>query len=324
MTDLPTASDIAEAAERIAPFVTRTPLIENADLNARAHARIFLKPENLQRTGSFKIRGATNRLLMIPQADRAKGVVAFSSGNHAQGVAAAAAALGMHATIVMPADAPRAKLEGTRQLGAKIVTYDRHREDREAIAQKICDDQGATLVRPFDDPWIVAGQGTVGWEIAQDAPVPLDVVAVPCSGGGLASGIALALSKASPNTRVMSIEPAGFDGMHLSMETGERTAAPAKGVSIADSLMAPMPGRVPFGVARATGLRGLTVTDAELSRAVSYAFRKLKLVVEPGGAAALAALLAGKLEAQHIAIVLSGGNADPETITKCCNDWPEP
>jgi threonine dehydratase len=323
MTPLPTADDIELAAERIAPFIVRTPLIENPDLNARMGARIFLKAENLQRTGSFKIRGATNRLLMIAEVDRSKGVVAFSSGNHAQGVAAAAAMLGMKATIVMPADAPRAKLEGTRALGAEIVTYDRHREDREAIAQRICHERGATLVRPFDDPWIVAGQGTVGLEIAQEAPA-LDTVAVPCSGGGLVSGIALALSKQRPDTRIISVEPQGFDGMRLSMESGERSTAPAKGVSIADSLMAPTPGKVPFGIAREVGLRGLAVTDAELSRAVSYAFRKLKLVIEPGGSAALAALLAGKIEGKTVAIVLSGGNADPGTITKCCSEYPEP
>lgn len=323
MIALPTADDIEMAAARIAPFILRTPLIESPDLNARMGARIFLKAENLQRTGSFKIRGAANRLLMIPAGDRLKGVVAFSSGNHAQGVAAAASLLGMKATIVMPADAPHAKLEGTRALGAEIVTYDRHREDREAIAQKICDERGATLVRPFDDPWIVAGQGTVGLEIAQDAPA-LDAVAVPCSGGGLVSGIALAMSKHRPNTRTFSVEPQGFDGMRLSMEKGERRRAAANGVSIADSLMAPTPGKVPFAIARIVGLHGLAVTDAELSRAVSYAFRKLKLVVEPGGSAALAALLAGKIEGKSIAIVLSGGNADPETITKCCKEWPEP
>lgn len=323
MPQLPTADDVEAAAARIAPFIFRTPLLENAELNARVGARVFLKPENLQRTGSFKIRGATNRLLMIPEADRSKGVVAFSSGNHAQGVAAAAAALGMHATIVMPADAPRAKLEGTRALGAQIVIYDRHREDREAIAQRICDTRGAVLVRPFDDAGIVAGQGTVGLEIAQDV-ADLDIVAVPCSGGGLVSGVALAMSKASPNTRVVSVEPHGFDGMRLSVEGGERIAATATGISIADSLMAPMPGHVPFGVARETGLRGISVIDAELERAVSFAFRRLKLVVEPGGSAALAALLAGKIEGRTIAIVLSGGNCDPETTMKCCEEWPEP
>ncbi|HEY4125827.1 MAG TPA: threonine/serine dehydratase [Rhizomicrobium sp.] len=323
MPNLPSADDVEAAAARIAPFIFRTPLLESAELNARTGARIFLKPESLQRTGSFKIRGAMNRLLMIPQADQARGVVAFSSGNHAQGVAAAAAALKMHATIVMPADAPRAKLEGTRALGAQIVTYDRHREDREAIAQRICDERGATLVRPFDDAGVVAGQGTVGLEIAQDA-AGLDLVAVPCSGGGLVSGVALAMSKASSRPRVVSVEPLGFDGMRLSVEGGKRIAAPATGISMADSLMAPMPGKIPFDVAREMGLRGVSVTDAELARAVSFAFRRLKLAVEPGGSAALAALLAGKLEGRRIAIVLSGGNCDPETVARCCDEWPEP
>ena len=321
--DLPAIADIEAAAARIAPFVFRTPLLESAALNARIGGRIFLKPENLQRTGSFKIRGATNRLLMIPEADRGAGVVAFSSGNHAQGVAAAAASLGMGATIVMPVDAPQAKLEGTRALGAQIVTYDRHREDREAIAQQICDARGAVLVRPFDDAGVVAGQGTVGLEIAQDMP-GLDLVAVPCSGGGLVSGTALALSRFSPHTRVVSVEPQGFDGMRLSMESGARSSAPAQGASIADCLMAPTPGRVPFAISQKLGLRGVAVSDAQMARAVSFAFRRLKLVVEPGGSAALAALLAGKLEGRSIAIVLSGGNCDPETVARCCEEWPEP
>jgi threonine dehydratase len=295
----------------------RTPLIENADLNARIGGHVLLKPENLQRTGSFKFRGAVNRISLIPEKDRAAGVVAFSSGNHAQGVASAARLFGLAATIVMPADAPRAKIEGTRGYGAEIVFYDRARDDREAIGARISAETGATLIKPFDDAAIVAGQGTVGLEIAAQAlalGVTLDSVLVPCGGGGLVSGAALALKGAGPNAVVQSVEPENFDGMRRSLAAGTRVAAPATPPSHADSLMAPMPGEIPFGLARTLLGPGLAVSEAEIDRAVAYAVGTLKLVVEPGGAAALAALLAGKARAGNVAIVLSGGNADFETI----------
>jgi threonine dehydratase len=312
---VPDYSDILAAASRIAPYAIRTPLIESALLNARTGGRVFLKLETLQRTGSFKFRGACNRLAMIPQKDRGHGVVAFSSGNHAQGVAAAAALFGMPAVIVMPSDAPQPKIEGTRALGARIVEYDRLRDDREAIATKICAERGATLVKPFDDAGIIAGQGTVGLEIAEDAArfgiVP-DAVLAPCSGGGLVSGVALALKGAGMPANVHSVEPENFDGMRRSLAAGKRVAAPAGKLSIADALMAPSPGEIVFELAKDLLAPGFAVSDTELEQAVGFAARELKLLVEPGGAAALAAVLAGKIETRGrtIVLVLSGGNAD--------------
>ncbi len=313
---VPTFADIQAAAHRIAPHAVRTPLVESPVLNALTGGRVFLKLETLQRSGSFKFRGACNRLAMILQSERGQGVVAFSSGNHAQGVAAAAALFGMPAVIVMPSDAPRSKIEGTRALGGTIVEYDRRRDDREAIAARICAERGAVLVKPFDDGGVIAGQGTAGLEIAEDAVrfgVTLDAVLAPCSGGGLVSGLALALRGAGLSAKVHSVEPENFDGMKRSLEARKRVQAPGGKLSIADSLMAPMPGAIVFELARALLAPGLAVSDTELEQAVAFAARDLKLVVEPGGAAALAAVLAGKLDTRGrtVALVLSGGNADP-------------
>ncbi len=312
---IPTFEDIKAAAARIAPHAVRTPLVESPALNARTGGRIFLKLENLQRTGSFKFRGACNRLAMIPQSARANGVVAFSSGNHAQGVAAAAKLFGMPAVIVMPADAPRPKIEGTRAYGATIVTYDRLRDDREAIAAKICAERQAVLVKPFDDAGIIAGQGTAGLEIAEDAArfgVTLDEVLTPCSGGGLVSGVALGLKGSGVKARVHSVEPENFDGMKRSLEARARVRAPGGALSIADALMAPTPGEIVFELARGLLAPGIAVSDAELEDAMAFAARELKLLVEPGGAAALAAVMAGKIgvRGRNLALVLSGGNAD--------------
>ncbi len=311
----PAFSDIQAAAKRIAPYAVRTPLVESPALNALTGGRVFLKLETLQRTGSFKFRGACNRLALIPRDQRANGVVAFSSGNHAQGVAAAAALFGMAAVIVMPSDAPRAKIEGTRALGGTVVEYDRRREDREAIAGRICAARGAVLVRPFDDAGVIAGQGTAGLEIAEDAArfgVALDDVLVPCSGGGLVSGVALALRGMGLSAKVHSVEPENFDGMKRSLEAGARVAAPGGRHSIADALMAPMPGAIVFDLAKDLLAPGFAVSDAELERAIAFAARDLKLVVEPGGAAALAALLAGSLDVRGkaVALILSGANTD--------------
>ena len=312
---IPTFADVQAAAARIAPHAIRTPLVESWQLNELTGGRVFLKLEILQRTGSFKFRGACNRLAMIPQSARKKGVVAFSSGNHAQGVAAAAKLFGMPALIVMPSDAPRPKIEGTRAFGAEIVTYDRVREDREAIAARICAERGAVLVKPFDQAEIIAGQGTVGLEIAAAARhlgMTLDEVLVPCSGGGLVSGTALGLKGSGVEARVHSVEPENFDGMKRSLEAGQRVQAPGGKLSIADALMAPIPGAVVFEVAKDLLAPGFAVNDAELERAVVFAARKLKLLVEPGGAAGLAALLAGRIDAggKTVAVVLSGGNAE--------------
>jgi threonine dehydratase len=322
---LPTRDDVIAAAQRIAPYAVKTPLIENAALNARTGGRVLLKLETLQRTGSFKFRGATNCIALIPQDQRGNGVVAFSSGNHAQGVAAAAALFGVRAVIVMPADAPRAKIEGTRALGGEVVFYDRIKEDREAVAAAIVAKTGGTLVRPFDDPGIVAGQGTVGLEILEQAHalnvVPTQVLA-PCSGGGLVSGIALAMS--GSGAKVFAVEPENFDGMGRSLAAGARTPAPGGKLSIADALMAPTPGVTPFALAQEHVAGGIAVTDCELEIAVSYALQVLKLMVEPGGAAGLAALLAGKTKCENgvTALVLSGGNADFKSVAEAVRRAP--
>ena len=318
MVDVPTFADVKEAAARIAPYVVRTPMVESPALSVmRGGCRVFLKLESLQRTGSFKFRGAANRILMIPKDRRDAGVVAFSSGNHAQAVAAMAQLLKIPALIVMPADAPKAKIEGTRAFGAEIVTYDRVHDDREAIADRICKERGATLIKPYDDPQVIAGQGTAGLEIAEDAVrigVSLDAVAAPCSGGGLVTGIALALKGAGCAAFVHSVEPENFDGMRRSLTAHARSTAPGGKLSIADALMAPTPGHHVFAVADGLLAPGLAVTDEELARAVAFAASKLKLLVEPGGAAALAAFLAGKMEAKTVVLVISGGNADFATV----------
>ena len=318
---IPSFADVQAAAARIAPYAVHTPLVESPVLNELTGGRIFLKLETLQRTGSFKFRGACNRLAMIPPSERAAGVVAFSSGNHAQGVAAAAKLFAMPALIVMPKDAPRSKIEGTRAYGAAIVEYDRVRDDREAIAAAICAERGAVLVKPYDDAGIIAGQGTIGLEIAVDEQrlgVMMDEVLVPCSGGGLISGIALALAGVGVHARIHSVEPENFDGMRRSLEAGARTRAPGGKLSIADALMAPIPGEIVFEVAKDILAPGFAVSDVELERAVVFAATKLKLLVEPGGAAALAALLAGKLDVRGktVTLVLSGANAEFETVAE--------
>ncbi|HET7085246.1 MAG TPA: threonine/serine dehydratase [Rhizomicrobium sp.] len=317
----PSFADVQAAALRIAPHAIRTPLVESWQLNALTGGRIFLKLETLQRTGSFKFRGACNRLAMIPKNARDKGVVAFSSGNHAQGVAAAAQLFGMPALIVMPSDAPKPKIEGTRAFGAEIVSYDRVRDDREAIAARICAERGAALVKPFDDAGIIAGQGTAGLEIAKACGhlgVELDEVLVPCSGGGLVSGVALALKGSGAGAKVHSVEPENFDGMKRSLEAGKRVQAPGGKLSIADALMAPLPGAIVFELAKDLLAPGFSVSDTELQRAMAFAARNLKLLVEPGGAAALAALLAGRVDAKGkvVALVLSGGNAEFDAIAE--------
>jgi len=314
---LPTAADIDAAAVRLDGIALRTPLVCSPVLDALTGARVFLKAETLQRTGSFKFRGAYNKIAQIPQSARAGGVVAFSSGNHAQGVAAAARLLGMPAVIVMPSDAPRAKRERTAALGAEVVLYDRNSEDREAIARALVAKREAVLVPPYDDAQIIAGQGTTGREIVEDlAQLGLtpDLVAVSASGGGLAAGIALALKARVPTTRVVTAEPAGFDDHARSFKSGKRESNVALSGTICDALMSQTPGVLTFAINRALVCEGIVATDEEVATAVGFAFRELKLVVEPGGAAALAALMAGRLDIRGkiVVAVLSGGNVDAE------------
>jgi threonine dehydratase len=313
----PTAADVEQAAHRLAGIALRTPLISSPVLDALTGARVFLKAETLQRTGSFKFRGAYNKLSSIPPEARGRGVVAFSSGNHAQGVAAAAQLLGMPAVIVMPSDAPRLKRERTAELGAEIVLYDRAREDREAIAGGIAAKRNAVLVPPYDDALIIAGQGTVGREIAEDlAALGLtpEVLAVGASGGGLTAGIALAVKARAPQARLYTAEPEGFDDHARSFRSGRREVNATLTGTICDALMASTPGELTFTINRALGLEGVTASEEDVAEAVRFAFRELKLVVEPGGAVALAALMAGKIDVKgKIAVaVLSGGNVDPD------------
>src|SRR5580698_7675033 len=318
---LPTAADVDDAARRLDGVALHTPLLTSAALDAMTGGRVFLKAETLQRTGSFKFRGAYNKLAAIPPEQRLGGVVAYSSGNHAQGVAAAARLLGMSCVIVMPHDAPRAKRERTVALGAEVVLYDRARDDREAIAADIAARCGAVLVPPYDDPLVIAGQGTAGREIVEDlAALGLapDMVIVNASGGGLAAGIALAVKARVPGAQVFTAEPAGFDDHARSFASGRRECNAAITGTICDALMAQSPGRITFEINRALVGAGVTATDDEVGHAVSFAFRELKLVVEPGGAVALAALLAGHIDVRGktIVIVLSGGNVDSDLYAR--------
>ena len=318
---LPTSADVDAAAVRLKGIALRTPLISSPVLDALLGGRSFLKAETLQRTGSFKFRGAYNKLVMIPAHARAGGVVAYSSGNHAQGVAAAAKLLSMPAVIVMPAVAPRPKRERTAALGAEVVLYDREREDRAAIARRIASERGATLVPPFDDPMIIAGQGTAGREIVEDLAqlglVP-EVVVIGASGGGLAAGLALAIKARVPDATLYTAEPEGFDDTARSFLTGKREKNPRMSGTICDALMTNTPGEITFPINRALIGRGVAASDEEVARAVAFAFRELKLVVEPGGAIGLAALIAGKVDVRGkvTVAVLSGGNVDPELFSR--------
>jgi threonine dehydratase len=315
------SADIDRAASVVAPYAVRTPLLSFPVLDARAGTRVFIKPEMLQRTGSFKFRGAFNKLASIPTEKRSGGVVAFSSGNHAQGVAAAAQILHMQATIVMPRDAPVSKRERTKSYGAKVVLYDRGRDDREAIARGIAEPRGATLVRPYDDPFVIAGQGTIGREIAEDMErlgLAPDVVVAPASGGGLIAGVATAVKARFSKAEVIVAEPEAFDDHTISLRAGKREAHSAEGRTICDALMAAIPGELTFAINSKLLSRGITASDAEVAEAVGFAYRELKLVVEPGGAVGLAALLAGRIHAagKNVVIVLSGGNVDAELYAR--------
>jgi threonine dehydratase len=317
---LPEIEDVRRAASRLKGVAYRTPLLRADALDALVGGQVLLKAENLQRTGSFKIRGAFNRLSEIKEAGRsAGGVVAFSSGNHAQGVALAARLLGMQALIVMPNDAPRLKIDNTARLGAEIVFYDRWTESREAIAARIADERDATLVPAYDDPGVIAGQGTVGLELASQAGelgLPLARVLVPAGGGGLTAGTSIALGAESPATLIHSAEPSDFDDHARSLAAGKRLANPSGRSSICDALMAPEPGRITFAVNRHRVASGVSATDREVVAAMAFAFRELKVVLEPGGAIGLAALMAGRIDARSstTAIVLSGGNIDADSF----------
>ncbi len=316
-TTAPTFADIEAAAARLAGWAVETPLLNPPALDRKLGGRILLKAETLQRTGSFKFRGAFNRISQIPEAERMAGVVAYSSGNHAQGVAAAAALLGVPATIVMPEDAPAIKVANTRGYGAEVVLYDRHTENREALGEALAAERGATIVRPYDDPGVIAGQGTCGLEIARQAAamgLDIDALLVCCGGGGLTAGCALAMAELSPKTQLYTVEPAGFDDTRRSLAEGARVVNDPAARSFCDALLVPTPGELTFPINHRLLAGGFAVSDDEARAAMRYAFRTLKLVIEPGGAVALAALLAGRLEARGktVALTLSGANVDAE------------
>ncbi len=328
LADLPTLEDIEDAARRIEGVTVRTPLLRSDELDAYVGAPVWLKCENLQRTGSFKMRGAWNRISRIPEADRPRGVVAFSSGNHAQGVAESARMLGMAATIVMPADCPKAKIDSTRRRGATVRLYDRYTESREAIGAEIAERTGATMVRPYDDAWIMAGQGTAGREAILDAReqgVTFDSLICNASGGGLMAGVSTAFAGLSPETRLFAAEPVGFDDTIRSLAAGEIVANQPGLKSIADAIMTPQPGDLTFAVNRKLVAGGFAVSDDQMLDAMAFAFTHQKLVVEPGGAACLAALLAYRSEfagGGPVLVILSGGNVDPEMFARAISRPP--
>jgi threonine dehydratase len=317
----PDIAAIRAAADRLSGAARLTPLLESDRLNALAGRRVLVKAECLQRTGSFKFRGAWSRLSAMTEAERRRGVLAYSSGNHAQGVALAAKLLGARAVIVMPADAPATKIENTRGYGAEVVLYDRAGgEDREAIGAALAERDGLILVKPYDDPWVIAGQGTCGLEIAAQARaagVDRADVLICCGGGGLTAGVALALEAEAPGLRPRPVEPEGHDDAGRSLAAGARTANPPDApATLCDAIVTPMPGALTFPImARLCG-PGLAVSDAEALAAMATAFRELKIVLEPGGAVALAAALGGEGGGEAVIAVASGGNVAAETFAR--------
>ena len=317
-----TLPDIEAAAARLAGHAVETPLIESPALNERLGRRVLIKPETLQRVGAFKFRGAYNRLAQLSSQQAQAGVVAYSSGNHAQGVALAARLLGMPALILMPSDAPTVKIEATRGYGAEVQLYDRLTQSREALAATVAAERGAVIVPSFDDPDIIAGQGTIGLELIRQASArgaELDVVVAPIGGGGLMAGLSTAVKALSPATAIVGVEPEGFDDTLRSLQKDERINIKPTTRSLCDALESPAPGELTFPVLQKTVADVAVVSDAEVAEAMRYAFAVLKLVVEPGGAVGLAALLGGKVKFGKegaTGLVLSGGNVDPELFAQ--------
>ena len=317
MTDsLPAHDDVVAAAQRLKGFVRRTPVLRHDAIDAMAGARIFVKAECLQETGSFKIRGATNRLRQIPDAQRAAGVVAFSSGNHAQGVARAARLLNMPALIVMPSDAPQVKVDGVRADGGEVLLYDRNTENREEIAGRITAERGAVLVPSYDDPYIIAGQGTAGLEFADqmaEQDTALDHLICGAGGGGLISGTALAFERKSPSTRIWTAEPEGHDDWARSLASGQIERNAPGTHSFCDAILTPAPGNLTFAIGKRLLSGGFTVSDDEVAAAMRAAFRYLKIVTEPGGTVALATVLSRlpeNMKGKSVGVFITGGNVE--------------
>ncbi len=318
---IPTFDDVQAAAARLRGRIVHTPMLRHPMLDQLAGGTILVKPEPLQRTGSFKLRGATNACLLLDPKARRQGVVTHSSGNHGQGTAAAANMLGMPALIAMPVDAPVIKVESTRRWGAEIHPFDRHNTDREALVRALAAERGATIIPPFDHPDVIAGQGTATLELVADAKsagLTLDALAVCTGGGGLIGGAALVVEALAPAAEVWAVEPEGWDDTRRSLEAGRRIANDGTGDNFCDALLSREPGALTFAINRPRLAGGIAVTEAEVLRAMRFAFEQLKVVVEPGGAVALAALLAGKLAARGrvVGVVLSGGNVDPATFAR--------
>lgn len=309
-----TLSHIERAAERIQPIARRTPVLTSRSVDERARCHVFFKCENFQRGGAFKIRGAANFLYSLAPADRARGVVAFSSGNHAQAVAIAAQSLGMKATLVMPEDAPKSKLAATLAHGATVITYDRHRDDREAIGRKIAAETGATLVPPYDHPWIIAGQGTVARELLNEVP-DLDALVVCLGGGGLLSGCAIAAHAMRPSVRVFGAEPEVANDTFLSVQAGRRITIPSP-PTIADGLRSPSPGALTFPIIQTYAERVILVTEDEIKEAVKYLLARMKILAEPSGAVSAAVVLNEKLPSgcHRVGVIISGGNVDWDVL----------
>ncbi len=322
---LPTARDVMSARKRIREHVETTPILTSSVIDKIAGAKILIKAECLQQTGSFKLRGATNRLLQIPDKKRERGVVAFSSGNHAQGVARAARRLGMPAVIVMPSDAPAVKTEGVESDGAEVRLYDRNTENREAIAAELARERDAVLVPSFDDRMIIAGQGTLGLEFAEQVKArgeELDHLICCTGGGGLITGIALALSKVSPETRIWTAEPEGHDDWKRSLEAGQIVANEPGTRSRCDAILTPQPGDLTWAAGSPLLAGGCAISDQHAFEAMRIAFRQLRIVAEPGGAAALAAAMFRLPEAakgQTVGVVVTGGNVDPRFFADVLN-----
>ena len=323
---LPTYADVEAATARLKGIAVVTPLLRSEELDRRCGASVLLKAEPLQLTGSFKFRGAFNRLVLLTPSERQAGVVAWSSGNHAQGVAAAAAILGIPAVIVMPSDAPAIKIANTRNWGAEIVAFDRAAQDREVIAQRIAAERGAVLVPSYDDPLVIAGQGTLGRELmvqAKELGLTVDDVVVPTSGGGLVAGVGLAVHQANPKAKLYTVEPIGYDDHRRSLAAGERVRNSSTANAFCDALLAPIPGDLTWKLNRHALTGGYAVSDLEVRAAMAFSFESLKIVVEPGGAVALAALLAGRHPGQQsgarrtVGVVLSGGNVDAAAFAAC-------
>jgi threonine dehydratase len=324
-----TIEDIRAASDRLHGFAIRTPVVTNRYLNSLLDAEVFIKCENLQQIGAFKFRGAFNRLCQLNDAQKSQGVVAFSSGNHAQGIALAAQLLGMPATIVMPTDAPKIKISGTQRLGAKLRFYDRQTESREQIAADIAHEQNLVLVPAFEDLDVIAGQGTCGLEAIEQmgelGKIP-ELLLSPCGGGGLLAGVSTAATALVPGIKVVGIEPADFDDHYQSKLAGERRSITQGSQSFCDALLASTPGELTWSINQHTVSSFLQVSDDNVAHAISFAFAHLKLVIEPGGAVALAAILQNKIDVKGktICVIASGGNIDPVVFADCLSRYPSP